>query len=245
MKTLRGVVAGLALMGAAAVSSAPASAHQQWNGLYFGGHVGGSSADIDWSMQNGANTETFSHSPSAAVGGLQAGLQHRFGHIVAGVEVSFTGNFDLHETTDAGHPALTGFGRKRRSEVDSVGIVAGRLGYAMGSLMPYIKVGYAVGRVSFTSADQDAPGISRMNGSSDWSNGWNLGAGLEWAWMHNVSVGLQYDYVSLEGKNRPNHTFANGNAAPIFDVSDTEIHTVTARLNFHLHRPAPVMEAMK
>ena len=246
MKIVRDFVVGLALVGAAALSSAPASAQQyNWSGLYFGGHVGGAWADQSWSMQNGANREDFNHSPSAAAYGLQAGLQHQWGNIVAGIEVSFTGNHDLQERTDAGNAALTGAGRIRGTEIDSIGIVAGRLGWAAGNFMPYVKGGYAVGRVSFGSADQNAPGISPMNGSSEWSSGWNLGAGLEWAWKPDVILGVQYDYINLEGKDRVEHRFANGNAAPIFNVSDAEIHTVTARLSFKIGRPAPAAEPMK
>ena len=248
---MRGVMAGLALGCAATALSVPARAdddhHYNWSGLYFGGHVGGSWADQSWSLQNGGLREDFDHKPGAAVYGAQVGLQHQWSKLVTGIEVSFTGNSDLHEKTDAGNAALIGVGRVRQTDINSVSTVAGRLGWSMGTWMPYIRAGYSWGQVSFTSADQNtfASGIARLNGSSKWEGGYNIGGGLEWAWQPNVIFGVQYDFTRLGGTDRLNHQFTNGGAAPIFNVGDADIHTVTARLSFKLNRPEVRHEDLK
>jgi outer membrane immunogenic protein len=239
MKMLRGFVAGLALVGAAAVSSAPASAQTRWSGWYLGGHLGGASTDIDWTfVQTGLADQPYSHSASGLAGGLQVGVQHQWNNVVAGIEVSFTGT-DLQDRFASTLVA----DRTREAQTDWVGMFTARLGYAFSpSFLGYIKGGYAAAPVAIRTSVTSTGAVSGY--SREIENGWTIGTGLEWKFMRDVSLGLEYNFVSLETSNRTNASYT-GFVTGSHVVRDAELHLVTARLNFHFNRPAPVAEPMK
>lgn len=64
------------------------------------------------------------------------------------------------------------------SDLKYLGTVRGRLGYATGSLLPYVTGGLAV-----------------MNDDGSARAGWTLGAGLEYALTRNISIKGEYLYV--------------------------------------------------
>lgn len=242
MNKLHGLAAGLAVLGSAAAWSAPASAQGTWSGLYFGGHLGGQWTDIDWTNK-GPSTfyspvgQGFSSSPSGGAYGVQAGLQHQWGNIVAGVEVDFTGSAD---TVRTGRSVYFPNSDTWRSQLHDTATVTGRLGYAVANWLLYVKGGYANADIEVKNITNNGLtwGVAKRHG------GYTLGAGLEYKVMRNVSIAIEYDYLNINGGT---HTgpyggvFVNQN----YRVDDTQVHEVTARLNFYLHRPEPVVEAMK
>jgi outer membrane immunogenic protein len=218
------------------VSYAPVS----WSGFYAGLHAGGAWADADWQLQNGATVERFSHSPRSGIFGGQVGLQHQWGHVVAGVEVSLSG-FELRDDSGAGNPLLTD--RVRETGIENIFLATAKLGYAADRWLVYGKGGFASADVTFTGFGT-APGIASFS-SEERENGWTAGGGFEYMFWRNVSFGLEYNFIRLDTSDRLSTRFSNGNPAPISQVGDTDVHVVMARLNFLFGRDEPVVRPMK
>src|SRR5512138_2655770 len=119
-----------------------------WQGFYIGLNAG-------YGWQNSNNTasyDVFSQSlgtsPSGFIGGGHAGYNFQWGSLVAGVET------DLMWSGIKGSAELTGkvdtvpFAVRVSNNLDYLGTVRGRLGYALGSLLLYGTGGLAYGRVS-------------------------------------------------------------------------------------------------
>ncbi len=74
-------------------------------------------------------------------------------------------------------------------------------------------------------------------------DGWLIGAGVERKIHHNVSVGLEYNYINLGAETRRvNAPLVISNFVEIegghkVRVDPDEIHSVTLRLNFLLNEP--------
>jgi high affinity Mn2+ porin len=110
-----------------------------WTGFYLGGHVGYGGG----SFGPGANPLPeqgvfFPHSITGLIGGYQAGYNRQLSnHVVLGIEAdaSFPSPVDV--------PALTP--APFNTTLDYVGTVRGRMGYALGALLPYVTGGAAWG----------------------------------------------------------------------------------------------------
>ena len=106
--------------------------------------------------------------------------------------------------------------------IDYIGTVRGRIGYAFGTLMPYVTGGFAWGH---THAD-----INDGSGAiiGHYQSGWTAGLGLEFAVSGNWSAKLEYDYVDL---SRQRLRSLRLRAA---DVNvDPRIHLAKIGLNYH------------
>jgi len=238
---LRSVALALAVLGGVAVS-APASAGSNlsetspgvavdWSGLYLGLHGG-----YGWTRQDtglGSDLKV-----DGWLAGGHVGLQRQFDRWVIGVEASFTGGtMEGSTTVDTGVIGLANI----KASVNDILLLTGRLGYAWQDRLFYVKGGYA-------SADfdlrVDTIGGSYSSGSR--LHGWTAGVGFERKLTHNVSIGLEYNYIDLGAK-----TFNFGGSTPTAPtltavvppkeycpptarLDPDGIHTVMARLTFSL-----------
>ena len=151
-----------------------APAMYNWTGFYVGLNGG-----YGWVNSGGAGN------PSGFIGGGQIGYnwQAMGSPLVLGIEGDFQGA-DLDETV-----ALGG-GVTATTRANAFGTVRGRIGYAFDRAMIYATGGWAYTR---TSLELSGPGGSVS--SSDWSSGWALGGGLEYAFAGPWSVKLEYLHV--------------------------------------------------
>lgn len=184
MRTLTAIGAVLAVLGYATAASAadmparnytkapPMAPMFNWTGLYLGLNGG-----YGWVDSGGSSVGGF-------VGGGQIGYnwQGIGSPLVLGLEADIQGA-DIDQTETIG--AVTGTTR-----VKAFGTVRGRIGYAFDRAMIYATGGWAYTR---TSLDLTGPGGSIS--SSDWSSGWALGGGLEYAFMGPWSAKLEYLHV--------------------------------------------------
>jgi high affinity Mn2+ porin len=78
--------------------------------------------------------------------------------------------------------------------LDYVGTVRGRIGYAFGTLLPYVTGGFAWGhgRVNFDDGGASALKLHAQN-----QPGWAAGAGVEFAVSGNWTAKLEYNYIDL------------------------------------------------
>ena len=159
-----------------------------WTGFYVGGAVGYGGGSL------GAGTNAlpeqgafFPHSSTGLIGGFDVGYLKQFpNHVVLGIEAdtSFTSPVDPAALTPA--PFNT--------TLDYIGTVRGRVGYAFGTLMPYVTGGFAWGH---SHVDINDSGGSIVASPGQYQSGWTAGAGVEFAVSGNWSAKLEYDYIDL------------------------------------------------
>ncbi|TXJ14047.1 MAG: cell envelope biogenesis protein OmpA [Afipia sp.] len=233
---LKSAVAGLALgavsadVARAADAAIPVKAPRtvpifDWSGLYVGGHAGYGGG----SFGPGTNPLPqqgvfFPHSITGLIGGFQAGynvqLQNNW---LLGVEadISFTSPLDRPKLVPA--PFNTTF--------DYFSTVRGRVGYAVGTWLPYVTGGLAWGR---TRVDLNDPAGDVIGNKSRVHLGWVAGTGLEVALGGNWSGKVEYNYIDLGAR-----TYGLGDV-PLPDVAvDPKIHTVKVGLNYRLWDTPP------
>jgi outer membrane immunogenic protein len=216
----------------------PAIETFSWAGFYVGGHLGWGSADKDWAQISPAafalNRASFD--ASGFLGGGQVGFNLQSGAFVYGVE------FDASWTNADGDAIQTVTPTWRSlTELNWLGTVTGRIGYAWDRVLLYAKGGVAWANEThsqfFTPA---ATGISTLVSSLDHTQtGWVVGGGIEWAMSGNWSAKVEYNYVDL-GSDR--FTFLNNPPAPgaratdIWDI-DQRIHMVKFGINYRFGGP--------
>ncbi|MCB1504531.1 MAG: porin family protein [Hyphomicrobiaceae bacterium] len=220
------------LEGGPAASAAPFS----WSGFYLGGHIGGTWSPVAYQYTSAAyvfdNTYAYDRAvwvdPSSLSGGLQLGLQRQFGRFVTGVEIGYS--FQEGSETVLVRSNLTSL----KTEMGDLLTVAGRFGIANDKLLSYVKAGYA-------SADIAVDGLELRNSivlrnrAHDLAHGYLLGAGIEYAIMDNVTVGLDYTYVNLDAGDATFDIPSSFRTTASYHGIDVDMHQVTFRVNLLLH----------
>lgn len=147
-----------------------------WSGFYVGGHGGYSSAALGFNnafqpivahaLRNTAAEAEMgasqylatraTHSGGASYGGF-AGINYQFDDVVVGLEADYTyfgrsgSSFDRiarSRITSDGFLTSVALNGQASTEIQDYGTVRGRLGYALGTLLPYVTGGLAVGRAT-------------------------------------------------------------------------------------------------
>jgi len=173
-----------------------------WSGFYVGFNAGGGAANDRWTrLTNGgvpvnalmANEGT-TNGGGAAVGG-QIGYRFQTGAWVFGVEAQGDWANFKGQRVNMITPTLTD-----RSRVNGFGLFTGQIGYSfLPNFLGYIKGGAAVvgdRYDTFTTATNVM--LDRAN-STRW--GGTVGAGLEYMFAPNWSVGIEYDHLFMGTKN--------------------------------------------
>ncbi len=189
-----------------------------WTGAYIGLNVGYGWGDFEGWVDVGNATENGLRGilgndrlpigdADGWLGGAQIGYNWQHNRLVFGVEadIQFTSirndwfefeiNDDDAEYTDVSY----------RAELDWLGTLRGRIGYAFDRFMIYGTGGLAVGHIDFhvrhTQIEEDdgldITAVSGSNGSTQW--GWTLGIGGEFMLAEHVTAKLEYLYVDLAG----------------------------------------------
>jgi high affinity Mn2+ porin len=193
------------------------SAIYDWTGFYLGGHVGYGGG----SFGPGTNPlpeegVLFPHSVTGVIGGYQAGYTRQFSNLVLGIEA------DASFTSPLDGPALTP--AAFNTTLDYVGTVRGRVGYAFGTLQPYVTGGLAWGHSHVNINDGGRDIISSPGQTQP---GWTAGAGVEFAVSGNWSAKVEYDYIALARRMYD----LRGFELPPVNV-DPDIHLVKLGLNY-------------
>ena len=177
------------------VPAAPAEVAYDWSGFYFGGHLGygrgtAKSTIYDPVAANSANS----------FGGMFLGFQGGYNvvlpsRIFAGVEADLSfANFYADSriaTRESGARTVT-------DDIDYIGRVRGRLGYAFDRWTVYGTGGFAWSQ----SRVFDVPGVSRDEDKAlRMRTGWVAGAGAELAIAPQWSARLEYLYDDFGGIN--------------------------------------------
>ena len=195
-----------------------------WTGFYIGGHLGG----VFSSNTNFGGLATGNNGNGRFLGGLQGGADYQFApNWVIGAEAEYS--------WIAGNNGSIVFpnGSLYTNNQRGLGSVTGRIGYTWGPGLLYVKGGYA-----FADNDQSlvVGGAATPFGlSGDQSNGWTVGAGLEYMLTQNWSAKIEYQYY-----NFGNTTFTSGPAEIVGSRFHNDEHTVKAGLNYRFGWGGPV-----
>jgi outer membrane immunogenic protein len=213
--------------------------YYNWTGFYVGGHVGGAWADKDWSQTfpGGApfSSNGTSFSADGFIGGGQIGYNWQTGNWVFGVEgdVSWSGQSGSGVQA-APFTAWTSF-----TDVNWIGTVTGRVGYAWDRVLVYGKGGVAWANEDHSQAFNGV----QVSSTSSTHVGWTVGLGLEYAFGNNWSAKIEYDYIDLGTKNIG---FANAPPAPGaravdgFNIDQT-MQQVKFGVNYRFNWGAPIV----
>jgi outer membrane immunogenic protein len=166
-----------------------AVAPMSWSGCYVGGNVGGVWGTKDWNV-TGSGAPIGSHDVSSVIGGVQAGCDVQTGAVVFGIQ----GDYDW-TGANGSNADLVIPGDTDRTQVKSLASVTGRLGYAWGQFLGYVKGGGAWVRddydVFVTATGAPAASASETRG------GWTAGLGGELALNRNWSAFIEYDHYGF------------------------------------------------
>jgi outer membrane immunogenic protein len=195
-----------------------------WTGFYVGGHIGGSWAEntnFGGLAVNNSNSGQF-------LGGVQVGADYQFAPTwVIGLEgqYSWLGN----SNSGAIFPGAVAYTNNQRG----LGSVTGRLGYTWGPTLLYVKGGYAYSDNNESLIGPGGPVPFGFSGNH--SNGYTVGAGLEYMFAQNWSAKIEYMYYDF-GSSR----FTTPTGLAPFGSFRTDDQTVKAGLNYHFNWVGPV-----
>lgn len=213
----------------------PAVYSYNWTGPYIGASVGALAwGHESWRyLSNNASVDGLGFA-GALVGG-QVGYNVQFGKTVFGIEGDY-GWTNAH----GGKSCPNAFFFTCEAEMDRIGSVTGRVGYAVGRALFYGKGGVAFGDVTLQTkqnAGVATPASNTpVNGSSETAVGWTAGGGMEFALTNNVSAKAEYMYFDL-GKD----TYTVDNNLRV----DGDTRGSTVRIGINLHFNPVQREALK
>ncbi|RAI40059.1 outer membrane protein [Rhodoplanes roseus] len=212
-----------------------------WTGVYAGLHVGGGHAAETWSNPFGPQVFGDDIGSGGWLAGGQVGYNHQIGSVVLGAEADISAaNFDGTNTCFVGlNPAIGGV--DCRSQLDALATFTGRAGWAFARNLVYVKGGGAWARESreLNLVGVDGGGVYRTT-AGRW--GWTVGAGIEHALLPNVSVKLEYDYVSL-GDDTASFGLPGGFAAVDNRTVSQDAHVAKLGVNYLFNTPVAPLQA--
>jgi outer membrane immunogenic protein len=195
-----------------------------WTGFYIGGHIGGAFS----SDNNFSGLATGNNSNGRFLGGLQVGYDYQFSpNFVLGVEGQYSW---LSGNVGAVFPGGIAYTNNQRG----LGSITGRVGYTWGPGLLYVKGGYAFSDNNESVTIVGVPTAFATSG--DHSNGYTVGAGVEYMFAPSWSAKLEYQYY-----NFGNATFTAPAALVPLGSFTTDDHTVKAGVNYRFNWGAPVV----
>ncbi|MBR0839586.1 porin family protein [Bradyrhizobium liaoningense] len=203
-------------------TKAPAmvAAIYDWSGFYIGINGGGGFAHSTWDVVGGAREG--SHDATGGTVGGQIGYRWQSGQWVFGVE----GQGNWADFTGDNLSAV--FATRNRSKIDAFGLITGQVGYAWNNVLIYVKGGAAVVDAKY-EVQNLAGGVLASNTQTRW--GGTVGAGLEYGFAQNWSVGVEYNHIFLSDKDV---TFA---LVPSTDRIRQDVDMGLVRLNYKFGGP--------
>jgi outer membrane immunogenic protein len=197
-----------------------AAAIYDWSGFYIGANGGGGWSDNTWDLVGGGR-EGSNNASGGTVGG-QIGYRWQTGPVVFGLEAQ--GNWaDI-----SGDHQSALFATRNRTKTDAFGLFTGQIGYAFNNVLLYAKGGAAV-------VDNKYDLFSRATGAnlaSTSNTRWGgvVGAGVEYGFAPNWSLGFEYDHLFMDRQ-----TVSFGALGS--DSVKQDIDLFTARINYKFGGP--------
>jgi outer membrane immunogenic protein len=189
-----------------------------WTGCYVGANGGGLWSTTDWTDNFGffgpIGTDFGNNTASGGLGGLQVGCNYQAGNWVFGIQ----GDYDWASATSNGtavtFPFLAAAGApfttlNDNTKIDSLASVTGRVGYAWGRFLGYVKGGGAWVKDEYTlqATFLAVPGIAfagtgTLGSFSTTRGGWTVGIGGEYAILDWLTGFVEYDYYGFTSQSQ-------------------------------------------
>jgi outer membrane immunogenic protein len=197
-----------------------------WSGFYIGVNGGGATSSINWNADGFGNEG--SHDASGGTVGGQIGYRWQTpSSWVFGLEAQ--GNWADFKGSNA---SLQFPGQTNQTRIDSFGLFTGQIGYAWDRTLFYVNGGAAVTDNRYT-AISTLPPLVGIDTASEARWGAALGAGIEYAFAQNWSLGFQYDHLFMGNQDVNSFT-----GFLIADHIKEDVDLFTARLNYKFGGPA-------
>ena len=200
-----------------------------WSGFYIGLNGGGGSSHKCWDLITGpVATPEGCHDATGGTAGGQIGYRWQSSNWVFGIEGQ--GNWADFKGSNIN---LTNALMRDTSKIGAFGLLTGQVGYAWNNALLYVKGGAAVVNDSYNTAVVATRALSDSASQTRW--GGTVGAGLEFGFAPNWSVGAEYDHMFLGTQNITAVTPAGA-----FDATDRirqDVDIGTVRLNYRWGGP--------
>jgi len=174
-------------------TKAPAMApvYYDWSGFYVGINGGGGSAHTSWDFvgPGGVLASEGSHDATGGTFGGQIGYRWQMSNWVFGVE----GQGNWADFSGDNISPLTAL--RDRTRIDAFGLFTGQVGYAWNNVLLYAKGGAAVVSDKYDVFNAASGALDASASDTRW--GAAVGAGLEFSFAQNWSVGVEYDHLFL------------------------------------------------
>lgn len=184
------LLASAAICAAAAVPAQAQTGPSSWTGGFVAGSL--SYADTDGAMRHenlnffGGPGGLYDQSDSDWLLGARAGYLYQLpSNLVIGADIAITGGTRIDD-----NDAYANFFNFTWTDIDEVVSVNATLGFAMGALMPYVRVGYA--EAEATTYQDYTVGMGNTFSASRDISGPQYGIGLLYAPNETVFFGLEY-----------------------------------------------------
>ena len=188
----------------------PAEPIYRWTGFYVGGHLGGA-----------FGSRSIFGNDTRFAGGLQVGGDYQFApNWVVGIEGQYSW---LGGNSHTAHFSTFNLARDRKA----LGSITGRLGYAFGPTLLYVKGGYAYQDTTYGVASLSEPVGVSFNGNK--KSGYTVGAGLEYLFAPNWSTKLEYQYYNF---GRAHFIAADPVGIVTARSFDNNVHSIKVGLNY-------------
>jgi outer membrane immunogenic protein len=183
--------AGLSAAPAQAGGLPPAPPIYSWTGFYVGAHGGWGwgTTKIQDEILTGP-TDPIYTKIDGPLAGAQAGFNYQMGNYVLGVEIDGSWTY----IRASGAISRTGVIAATTNDIfgyNGLATATGRVGYTMGQWMAYAKGGAAWADFEIKTRNFSADPVSYSRNLF----GWVGGAGIEVAFLRNVSAKAEYDYI--------------------------------------------------
>jgi outer membrane immunogenic protein len=216
-----------------------------WSGFYIGGNGGWGSSRKCW------DAGTFGpfligdegcHDATGAVAGGQIGYRWQSSAWVFGLEAQ--GDWaDLRgSNVNRAFGLVTVGDVTNRSKIDAFGLFTGQVGYAWNNTLFYVKGGAAVARDVYEATTTVGAIVGARGTETRW--GGTVGAGLEFGFAPNWSVGVEYDHLFMGDRTVGLYSTGLipgvGTAGALVGTNriGQDVDLVTARVNYRWGGPA-------
>jgi outer membrane immunogenic protein len=228
MRQLPLLVAGIVALGAVSQASTAQAQSFNWTGFYIGENGGGGWGSSSGTA-NGSTiiheidptvTGSLTINASGILAGGQIGYNYQFPatHWVVGIEAdadgsNINGSANGCSTFTSGGP-VGGVASCSTSNgtLGDFGTVRGRVGYAFDNVLLYGTGGWAWGNLSATTnltcvsngpavcpGNTSVPFTASTASASASASGWSAGGGVEWAFLPNWALRLEYLHLQFNG----------------------------------------------
>jgi outer membrane immunogenic protein len=172
----------------------PVAAVYDWTGFYIGINGGGGSSHKCWDFVDPATGLLAREGCHDATGGTAGGqIGYRWGWAggwVFGIEGQ--GNWADFRGSNTSALFAPDFNRSR---IDAFGLLTGQVGYAWNNVLFYVKGGAAVTGDKYEAFSGVTGALLASANETRW--GGTVGAGLEFGFAPNWSVGVEYDHLFM------------------------------------------------